>query len=203
MYFQKYFGTDKLKFEVLPDDVLNYQRKVLSLHNALGEHSSYKDCMYLVLISESVNAKIKKLTKKKKEKLNSYFITVNAKKDTCIKDLVKCIDKAKTKKWIDSAMYCYEQRSETIEEFKGFHCHMLIIANKKKYKTDIINEFYNTCKSITTKNAINCKYVKTQKDVDQIQLYMRGIKKDKLKQQKIVVDKFFRSKYELQEYYKY
>lgn len=202
MFKKSFGGGEYLNFTITPDEVPNYQKKVDKLYKALNPNSTYQECLFLVLISEEVNTKIQKITKKK-TKINAYLITINSKTNTSIEDLVKCVDRAKVKKWIALTKYCYEQRSETIKEFKGFHCHMLVIGNRKKYKTDIINEFFNTCKNIATKGAINVKYLKTQKDVDKVTSYIRGEKADKLKQVKIDVDKVFRKKSGLNEFYEF
>ena len=174
----------QLGIDIIPDNVQNYQEKVEKLYSQLGHSTSLHNCCLLVILNESVLQNLPKPPKK----LNGFFITINSKANTDFFELEKCIKKGISKAWIESGFYVYEQRSENPLTFSGFHCHLLLISNRKKYKADVINEWFSTCKKITTKNAINVKYVKRPCDYDNCYNYIKGNKTDKSKQKKQHVD---------------
>lgn len=120
------------------------------------------------------------------------------------------INKLMSKKWIQTYIYVYEQTGMTEEEAgKGFHFHALIYKGTKRQQ-QCINEISNTCKYIFDMNHpqldrffhirfIPQKYLKTKLK------YILGHKEysdqnDKNIKQK--VDRVFRDRYALEEYYK-
>ncbi|AXQ66250.1 MAG: putative replication initiation protein [Cressdnaviricota sp.] len=119
-------------------------------------------------------------------------------------ELKLVIQKLLTKKWITTYVYTYEQRSETSEHYKGFHCHILLYR-KDKSNSQMMKEIRNTCKhicDISNTHILNFRNLKTDADVEKAYNYITGIKADSNKHTKQMIDKEFRKHYYLKEYYK-
>lgn len=178
------------------------EKKLAFLKDRLGHIFSDKDLLELEKISEEMLRKLKKNVVKK-EKLYSFLVTVNANSTAPFLTLKRLVEKVMTKKWVSEAVYNFEQRSEQVSEFSGFHSHMLLKLDRRKAKSDIIREVHSTCKSICTKNAVNVKYIKSISDFNRAEKYIQGIKSDGDKFAKMAVDVEFRKHYDLQAYYVY
>lgn len=105
-----------------------------------------------------------------KSSANIFMITVNPRDDVDLDILNKKVEKAIKKKYIDHFMYCYEWR----EENKGLHCHIRIVTNKKKKRSEIKREFYNTFKHLVGNSMhVDVKYgCRKDSYID----YIKGIK---------------------------
>lgn len=131
------------------------------------------------------------------------LITINPYLHTKMNELKLVIEKLVSKKWITTYTYTYEQRSETNEEYKGFHCHLLLyrkdIPNSQMYR-----EVRNTCKHIcdtSNTHILNFRNLKTDDDVKKAYNYITGQKADVNKHIKQMIDKEFRQFYYLKSYY--
>lgn len=126
------------------------------------------------------------------------------------REFKEVMNKMMSKKWIQTYLYVYEQTGMTEEEAgKGFHFHGLIYKGAKRQQ-QCINEVQNTCKLLFDFahpaidkffhiRFIPLKYLKTKVR------YILGHKEyseqnDKNIKQKI--DRIFRERYGLEEYYK-
>lgn len=110
--------------------------------------------------------------------------------------------------FILEAMYVYEQRSET-ENFSGFHVHAVIGSN---IPPNVVGKYIykklSTKKNpgVTHKEHIHCISLKSEYFNDKLQ-YMLGNKQEssdyveKNKEQKVLMDKKFRQKYNLKKIY--
>jgi len=146
--------------------------------------------------------------KKKDEettKSDYCFITISPDpaKNVSLPEFKKAIEKASKKSFIKKSLYVIEQRSATEEEMGyGMHCHLLI--NKGDYRmSHMRREFARNFKDmVDTDNPgpFNFKLCKS-KDLINRQTYMLGDKKDPLKQQKQKIDKLWRAKVNINEYY--
>lgn len=126
------------------------------------------------------------------------LLTVNPNMDVPLGYLIQQTEKCTKKKWFSDYIYCYEQRSENMEDLgKGIHMHMLFKCGKKSQR-DIKKEVYNTFKNMVKNNlAINFKFTN---DWDGCEKYIKGNKSiDKLR--KVECDKLWRIGMELLDYY--
>jgi len=132
------------------------------------------------------------------------FITINPKDTVSIKNIMKCMEKLVSKKWITQYIYVLEQRSVGDEDVKGVHVHLLLNRNGKKpaaLKMEIKNTCVKIC-DVSNPHILNFKYLPTDKDVCQSYNYITGTKSDVEKHPKQVKDQFFREYYNIDPYYK-
>jgi hypothetical protein len=132
------------------------------------------------------------------------LITINPYLHIKMTELKLVVEKIVSKKWITTYTYTYEQRSETNEQYKGFHCHLLIYR-KDKSNSQMFREIRNTCKSIcdtSNTHILNFRNLKTDEDVSKAYNYITGSKADENKHIKQMIDKEFRNFYYLKAFYK-
>lgn len=129
-----------------------------------------------------------------------YFITINyddKKIDPAM--IPKYMEQTLKKKWIVDCEYVIEQRNETVDNYAGFHVHMLLTGHQPKKKVEVIREIYSTNKKLVGSiQSIDCKPVNT---VDGIHNYMAGQKKDAWKKTKSENDLCMRKHYGFQQIY--
>lgn len=131
------------------------------------------------------------------------LITINPYLHVTMKELEAVVLKVVSKKWITTYCYTYEQRAETSEDYKGFHCHLLIYRKDKSNST-LIREIRNTCKNIcdtSNTHILNFRNLKTDDDVRKAYNYITGEKADENKHIKQMIDKEFRIHYKLKPFY--
>lgn len=136
---------------------------------------------------------LQKRVKPSKEK--TYFITIGFKKGITPKDTIEVIKKGMSKKWIINYSIAHEQRGETLETMgEGYHIHVLAKVEPKKKKCEMIRELANTFKSyVEGDNYIDIRPVTN--NVENVEKYMQGEKKDANKKPKAEIDKVFNQKY--------
>ena len=118
-------------------------------------------------------------------------------------ELKAVVEKIVSKKWIHTYAYTYEQRSESNDEYKGFHCHLLLYRQEKA-NSHLIREIRNTCKNIcdiSNTHILNFRNLKTDDDVKKAYNYITGVKADENKHIKQMIDVEFRKYYYLRKYY--
>lgn len=153
--------------------------------------------------------KLKSDIKKRKDTKYLAFITINPKPETKLSTLQKAINKFLMKEWIEGEVYyTFEQRGTNPDEAgKGLHCHILLERNGKK-PSHLLRETFNTFKNLYGKRPKDkiiendYKFYGFAYKEDKIN-YMKGIKWDEDKQDKINIDKIFREKNNLKLYYKH
>jgi hypothetical protein len=131
------------------------------------------------------------------------LITINPYLHIKMSELKAVIEKLISKKWITTYTYCYEQRSEDSNEYKGFHCHLLI-HRKDKTQCHLIREIRNTVKNIcdtSNTHILNFRNLKTDDDVRKAYNYITGEKADGNKHIKQMIDKEFRVFHYLKPFY--
>lgn len=139
----------------------------------------------------------KYVTKRKGCNRYKYLLfTINFTEGTDVGNAVKKVEKCVHKKWIKSALYCFEWRGSD----NGFHCHLRceIIKDKNAYRCK--GEVYNTFKHMVgNKMHVNLRYSNSDNAfVD----YVKGLKKGKPKAN-CVYDDYNRDKYGLLKYYEF
>lgn len=143
--------------------------------------------------------------KKEKETVKSdyVFITVNPRPGVAINDFVKTVNKSVEKTFIKKSLHVIEQRGENMEELgKGFHTHILL--NKGDYRmSHLRREFARTFNKFCDVDNPHCFNVAICKNDDIVkrQNYMLSLKKDPAKHLKQEMDKHFRKKFNLPDYY--
>lgn len=109
-----------------------------------------------------------------------------------------------SKKWVESYLYVYEQRSETLDELgKGFHFHSLIKKPSNKPPFQIMREFKNTIKKIVdveNHHFFNIKYIDHPEALRK-QIYICGQKADENKHKKQEMDIIWRQREKIEQYY--
>lgn len=137
------------------------------------------------------------------KKTDWTLITINPYLHTKMSELKAVVEKIVSKKWITTYAYTYEQRSESNDEYKGFHCHLLLYRQEKS-NSHLIREIRNTCKNIcdiSNTHILNFRNLKGEDDVKKAYNYITGIKADENKHIKQMIDKEFRNYYYLRAYY--
>lgn len=138
------------------------------------------------------------------EKDTDYIlITINPRDGVKFQDFNNLVLKSIKKKWISSYLYSFEQRGET-EDDVGWrpHCH-IILYRKGKIYCEIVREFKSCFKKICNVENIHCLNFKVIKDGTfyQVVNYVVGWKKDEGKHVKQIIDKRWRSIYDIKDYY--
>lgn len=132
------------------------------------------------------------------------FVTINPRFDVEVDDLKEIMSKLVRKKWIEKYIYVFEQRGENANDIKGAHIHLMLYRNGKR-ASQVIREISNTIKHITNINddrIFNIRFVKEDdQNVARCLNYITGKKADEDKHQKQEIDKIFREKYGLKDYY--
>ena len=142
-------------------------------------------------------------TKSESDNTDFVLITINPYHHIELPQLKLVVIKLLAKKWISTYIYTFEQRSESIDEFKGIHIHILLHKpNKKQHECK--NEIRNTCKSIcdiSNPAILNFRNLKSEDDVKKSVNYLIGQKADTNKHQKQLIDIEFRKFHRLRPYY--
>lgn len=145
--------------------------------------------------------------KKKKDeettKSDYVFITVNPKSTVPLNEFQKLVNKSVEKSFIKKSLHVIEQRGENMDELgKGFHAHILI--NKGDYRlSHLRREFARTFNKVCDTDLHQCFNIQICKksDLKKRQNYMIGVKDDEAKHKKQLMDKEFRKKFLIRDYY--
>lgn len=155
--------------------------------------------------------------KQREEKQNScksthVHMTVNPREGTQLDDLVYAVTKAMSKKWLtekierDMVLFTFEQRGRTEKDIgQGIHCHVVFPRNGKQ-PCKIRREMQNTFKHLGNMEDPHClsfKWKVGEVAVKRAYDYIKGEKnpKNKDKQDMMVVDKVWRRKMNMVQYY--
>lgn len=134
---------------------------------------------------------------------NYYWVTINPKPDITLDKFITYIEKVVNRRMINKCVYSFEQRGETEQTAgNGLHCHLLC-ETKVSYNNNIFAQrirqlFVEHVGNINTHVHI-IKIPSDWKD-DKIE-YIRGLKWDPDKEQKINIDRIWRMEKGLQPYY--
>lgn len=133
------------------------------------------------------------------EKENHFLITINWDPTHPVESLQPILNKVISKKWIVRYMLTHEQRGEDESEIgKGYHNHILVERVDKKL-SEVHREVFNTVKNyVGHKKHVDVQQVKPEWLQDKRD-YVLGLKFDSSKQDKLEIDKLFRSTYRLAE----
>lgn len=124
------------------------------------------------------------------------LVTLSFKPNTTPNDIKQELEKVPKKIYVKKVVKVgHEQRGTTIETMgNGYHLHMIIELNKHKRKSQLIDEFYNTFnKHLEGKNYVNIQIIKN--NLQNVENYLDGQKKDKNKEQAVKIDKMFKDKF--------
>jgi len=131
-----------------------------------------------------------------------YFLTVNPKPTIGLRDFIKTVEKALSKKWLNYCIYVYEQRGECEAELgKGFHTHIIFKKNLSHTHTlrEMKNSFKNMCDT-DNYHVYNIKNIGEEEKLRKIQ-YILDKKADNNKHLKQDMDIIWRQKEKLKSHY--
>lgn len=194
------YHYDKIKRRAYDEVIKRIYMDELLMHLEKGEYGGQVQKVYN-------EVKAYKQEKEESKKKDYYgFFTFNFKPSITLLDVQNFIGKLISKTWLSEWYYTIEQRGETLDELgKGIHIHFLFKRNIKPSHTN--REIYNTFKKYTDtpqeiifKTAF--KYYPKKFLNDKLD-YMTGKKWDEDKLQKVIMDKEFRKKNNLNIIYKY
>jgi hypothetical protein len=139
------------------------------------------------------------------KKLTEYmFITLSPMDTVSIKTLYDKTMKMVKNKTILEYLFVFEQRSKDINKIHGLHMHILIKHKFPKYSRlfkQLASTYKDTVGNIHNYNFLDIKHNDTNRDVLNRVEYMIGDKKDLLKQEKQKIDKEWRQRWNIAEYY--
>lgn len=145
--------------------------------------------------------------KERQEKLKPfYFITISPKPNTEFDDFKTSIEECINWIFMEEGIYAYEQRGGNDKECgNGFHVHIILIKYNVKPKTlykRLLSKFQKFCepKNGSYENVINVRQKRSEFLQDKLD-YIRGLKHDDDKPEKVYQDKIWRQKLNLQDYY--
>lgn len=132
-----------------------------------------------------------------------YFVTVNCKPDVQLAELKKKVQKYVRRKMVRKVEYVYEQRGAHEGEMgKGMHCHMLVTQRGDMFdgvfKTNTRNTFKTLVGNVDT--HVDMRPV-AEKFLEDKRSYMRGIKTQDGKAEKVAMDRVWRKTNNLEDYY--
>lgn len=132
-----------------------------------------------------------------------YFVTVNCKPDVQLRELKKKVEKYVRRKMVSKVEYVYEQRgSHEGEMGKGLHCHMLVTQRGDVFDGAFKTNTRNTFKDLvgTPDQHVDIKFT-VDKFLDDKRSYMKGVKTQEGKAEKVAMDRVWRKNNNLQDYY--
>ncbi len=165
---------------------------------------------YQKLMLELVDKQLEYLRKDRQmlgpiKKLTEYmFITLSPKDTVSIKTLYDKTIKMVKNKTILEYLFVFEQRSKDINNTYGIHMHLLIKHKFPKYSRlfkQLESTYKDTVGNIHNYNFLDIKHNDTNRDVLNRVEYMIGDKKDLDKQEKQNIDKQWRQRWNIAEYY--
>lgn len=169
-------------------------------------HSTDNYQKLLLELIDKQNEYIREISGKPQRRLTEYmFITISPKSDITVKTLYDKTNKMVKNKTIESYLYVFEQREkEDLNKVYGIHMHLLLKHKFTKYSrflSQIRSTYGSVVGNIDNPRFIDIKYCREMKDVYNMVEYMIGDKKDSDKQQKQKIDKLWRQKWGIEEYY--
>jgi len=149
--------------------------------------------------------------KKKKDDLGGNWLSITLRpgnehshRFTEFKTL--CEEKYLNRAFFIERKWCWEQKGETPEEMgKGYHIHILAKVKRPSFKTELIRDTFRTFKKFLLGEQpdafIKVKYVDSIEYFNNLLTYMDGIKSDIEKEASVAMDKPWRAKYGLNDWY--
>lgn len=153
---------------------------------------------------------IKQMREKEQEQSKKYtkymWICCNPHSLITLDEFMKIVRKAMSKLWLQQSEYLYviEQRGETEEEAgKGFHFHALYVKPDNKKYCEVIREMERTFNKATDTSNIHFyrHYGVSEEEFKRKIGYLVSDKADEAKHLKQRMDKYWRPKVGLQDYY--
>lgn len=134
---------------------------------------------------------------------STYFVTVNCKPDVTITELKKKVDKYVKRSMIRQAEWVFEQRGAHEGELgKGIHTHILVTQRGDVFDGKFKENTRNTFKSLVGNPQTHVDIRPVHKDhIADKRAYMKGAKTGDGKMEKVEMDRVWRAKYFLKEYY--
>lgn len=154
---------------------------------------------------EEIYRKIKNRNKNGGALYEYEFITVNCAPGVPLSHVQRKVEKFVNRKIVKSAEWVYEQRASTEDQMGfGMHVHMLVQQSGAKFHAEFTRSARSTFKTLVgNDNAVHVLGCKNVKDVERRRKYMSGEKNSEEKMRKVVIDKLWRRKENLLEYYKH
>lgn len=191
-----------------------YMAKELDIQTKARERAeydvAYKQYAELYRLTNTSNVITQRLNEARQardqralDEIGFYFITISPRDTTPYHEFKKAVDKYTQRKWVRSYVYVYEQRGMHDQELgKGIHMHMILVKPEKNFAR-LLKETKNTFKDLIDDNCssaidIDGRYLR---DLKNSITYILGKKKDPTKQLKQEMDKLWREKYNIKEYY--
>lgn len=134
------------------------------------------------------------------------FVTYNPKPDVTLKTALKAVESFVTKTKISNYIYVVEQRGTEEQNMGAFHIHIIHTHTYDRvshYLRETRSTFNKTC-NVNHFSCLNFKPCKRDQDITNRLEYILGQKKDEdglNKTQKQLIDKAYRKKYMLKDYY--
>lgn len=140
---------------------------------------------------------------------DAMFVTYNPRDDVSLKTALQALDTFVKKSKIDKYIYAIEQRAvseDTIKQRNTFHIHILHTHKYDRsshYVRETKSSFNKTCNTGNWR-CLNILPATTDQDITNRLNYILGDKKDDnglMKSEKQKIDKIFRERYMLKDYY--
>lgn len=155
------------------------------------------------VLTQALKEARQKRDEKALDEIGFYFITISPRDTVSFPDFKQAVERFVKRKWVSSYVYVYEQRGIHENEIgKGFHMHMILTKPDKNFAR-ILKETKNTFKHLfddTCSSAIDIDG-RFKRDLNNTISYILAEKQDPGKRLKQEIDKLFRKKYNLQDYY--
>jgi len=132
------------------------------------------------------------------------FITVNPKPTIKPEQLIKLVNKWCARKCVIAAVYTFEQAGED-DDNMGHHPHAHILMEHNMARSEFIRNIKNTFSQICNVNndkLLNIRTCPEDSDIAKRYRYITGHKKDNDKAKKMEIDKIWRSKLGIDDFYK-
>lgn len=133
----------------------------------------------------------------------NYFVTVNCKPDVQLGELKKKVEKYVRRKMVTKAEYVFEQRGAHEGEMgKGLHAHILVQQRGDTFDGAFKVNTRNTFKTLVgnPETHVDIRPVKESFKEDK-RAYMKGVKTQEGKAEKVAIDRVWRVNNNLKDYY--
>lgn len=175
---------------------MNREELELMVMNLYPCYSMDEVWLEVIRLMEKQNRNIKTNTNK------YYWITINPKDDITLTDFISQVNKVVNMKIFNKCIFSFEQRGETTDTMgTGLHCHILACNDKYSVSNFCSNTRKHFIKFVGNINT-HVWIVKIPEEWKNEKIdYIRGLKWDPEKDQKIIIDREWRREHQIEPYY--
>lgn len=185
---------EEMENEDVFNEIMDREKRISEIHAMIldAKERCIKQRMYLQLM---VNPQLQ-LEDGRKTKGDYLFITINPPDQLPHSQLISATEQFCSLKVVKGYTYVFEQRGQVIDDYHGFHTHILIERNDKPSATEkeLMRIFTPL---VPNRPSINVRWLSSKDDVSKCLKYMSGQKDDPNKAPAVLNNTHMRTAYNL------